>query len=303
MNILILGAGGVGGYFGARLIEAGAEITYLVREKRQQTLCENGLIVESPHGNVNLKVKTVTADTVRPEFDLILLAPKAYDLDASLASLDKALGADTALLPFLNGMAHLPRLDQRYGVQRVMGGVAHVAAELTEAGVVRQLTPMHSLTVGPRHPAQAGIAQDFFKLCQQAKFDSFYSENIEEALWTKWVFLAALAGSTTMYRGSVGQIMGTRSGEKLMRAMYEECLSVAQACGSPIPQDAQEKALKMLTQPDSPLTASMLRDLLSGRKTEHDHVLGELVSMAHSRNLGVPLLEASYCHMQVETAG
>lgn len=301
MNILILGAGGVGGYFGGRLIEAGAEVTYLVRDKRQQSLSENGLKVESPHGSMTLTVRTVTAETVRPEFDLIILAPKAYDLDTSLVSLKNAVGSNTVLLPFLNGLTHLRRLDEQYGVQRVIGGVAHIAAELTEAGVVRQLAPMHSLTVGHRDPAHEAIARDFFSICQQAKFDSFYSEHIHEALWTKWVFLAALAGSTTMYRGSVGQIMATPNGNALIRAIYGECLSVAEAYGSPIPMEAQEKALTMLTQSDSPLTASMLRDLLSGRKTEHEHVLGELVRMAQSRNLSVPLLEASYCHMQVET--
>jgi 2-dehydropantoate 2-reductase len=301
MNILILGAGGVGGYFGGRLIEAGADITYLVREKRQQSLRENGLNIESPHGNMALEVKTVTAQTVRPDFDLILLAPKAYDLEASLASLENAVGKNAVFLPFLNGMAHLRRLDEQYGAQRVMGGVAHIAAELTEADVVRQLTPMHSLTIGHRDPAHESVARDFFSLCQRANFDSFYSENIQEALWTKWAFLAALAGSTTMYRGSVGRIIATNHGNELIRAMYAECLSVAQAYESPVPVDAQEKALKMLTQPDSPLTASMLRDLLSGRRTEHDHVLGDMVRMAKIKKLSVALLAASYCHMQVET--
>lgn len=301
MKILILGAGGVGGYFGGRLIEAGANITYLVREKRQQSLREHGLKVESPHGNMSLEVKTVTAETVKPDFDLILLAPKAYDLDASLASLENAVGSNTVFLPFLNGIAHLRQLDERFGAQRVMGGVAHIAAELTDAGVVRQLTPLHSLTVGHRDPAHESVAREFFALCQQADFDSVYSENIQGALWTKWAFLAALAGSTTMYRGSVGQIMATSNGNELIRAMYAECLSIAKACDSPVPLSAQEKALTMLTAPDSSLTASMLRDLLSGRKTEHEHVLGELVRTAQSRNLSVPLLAASYCHMQVET--
>lgn len=301
MNILILGAGGVGGYFGGRLIEAGADVTYLVREKRQQTLREKGLEIESPHGNLTLQVKTATAQTVKPDFDLILLAPKAYDLDASLASLENAVGKTAVLLPFLNGITHMQRLDAHYGKHRVMGGVAHIAAELTETGVVRQLTPMHSLTVGHRDPAHESIARDFFGLCQRAKFDSFYSENIQETLWIKWAFLATLAGATTMFRGSVGRIMATENGPDLVRALYAECLAVAQAYGSAIPADAQEKAQKMLTQLDSPLTASMLRDLLSGRRTEHDHVLGEMVRMAQDKNLSVPLLAASYCHMQVET--
>jgi 2-dehydropantoate 2-reductase len=301
MKILILGAGGVGGYFGGRLIEAGADVTYLVREKRRQSLDEKGLEIESPHGNLTLKVKTATARTVTPGFDLVLLAPKAYDLDSSLESLSRAIDENTVLLPILNGMAHMRRLDERYGVRRVMGGVAHIMAELSGTGVVRQLAPSHSLIFGHRDPAHESVARDFFRLCQRAKFDSAYSENVQETLWTKWTFLATLAGATTLCRGAVGQIMATEGGGQLMRGMYAECVSVAIAHGSPIPGEAQEKALKVLTEPGSPLTASMLRDLLSGQRTEHDHILGEMVRIAAGKNMDLPLIRASYCHMQVET--
>lgn len=301
MRILILGAGGVGGYFGGRLIEAGADVTWLVREKRQQLLREKGLRIESPHGNLTLQVNTVTADTATPDFDLVILAPKAYDLDASLASLKNAVGDNALILPFLNGLTHMEKLDARFGAHRVLGGVAHIAGELTDEGVVRQLTPLHSLTVGHRNPAHESLARNFFDLCRKTKFDSFYSEDIQQTLWIKWTFLATLAGATTMYRGSVGRIMAAGNGPELVRAMYDECTAIAEAHGCAIPADDRQKALKMLTQTDSPMTASMLRDLLSGHRTEHDHVLGELVRMARVKNVAAPLLAASYCHMQVET--
>jgi 2-dehydropantoate 2-reductase len=301
MKVLILGAGGVGGYFGSRLIEAGADITFLVREKRQQFLQERGLEVESPHGNLRLKVQTITAQTVRPSFDLILLAPKAYDLDSSLSSLENAIGKDTVLLPFLNGMAHISKLDARYGARRVMAGVAHIAAELTDAGVVRQLASSHSLTFGSRDPAHESIARCFFTLCQRSKFDTIYSESVQEVLWTKWTFLATLAAATTMCRGSAGQIMATKGGAQLIRKMYTECLSVAAMYGFPISGDARQKALAVLTQSGSHLTASMLRDLLSGHRTEHDHILGEMVRMAEAKNMELLLISAACCHMEVET--
>jgi 2-dehydropantoate 2-reductase len=301
MKILILGAGGVGAYFGGRLIEAGADVTYLVREKRQRSLIENGLQIESPYGKLSLKVKTVTAQTVAPDFDLVILAPKAYDLDSALESLSNAIGENTVLLPFLNGISHMRKLDARYGTRRVMGGVAHIAVQLDPTGVVRQLTNLHTLSFGHRDPAHEMVARDFFKLCQQSKFDSAYVDSVNEALWAKWSFLATLAGATTMCRGPVGRIMAAEGGEGLMRRMYAECLSVADAYGTPIPGDAQHKALELLTDSGSSLTASMLRDLLSGQRTEHEHILGEMVRMAQAKQLDMPLIGAAYCHMQVET--
>jgi 2-dehydropantoate 2-reductase len=300
MKILILGAGGVGGYFGGRLIEAGADVTYLVREKRQQSLLEKGLEIESPYGNLRLQVNTVTSDTVSADYELILLAPKAYDLDSALDSLSAAIGESTVLLPFLNGIAHLGKLDERYGKRRVMAGVAHIAAELSPAGVVRQMSASHSLSFGHRDAAHEAVAREFFRLCRQAKFDSAYTEAVDQMLWTKWTFLATLAGATTMCRGSVGRIMAAQGGERLMRGMYAECLSVADAYAIPIPGDAQDKALQALTDASSTLTASMLRDLLSGQRTEHEHILGEMLRMARARDLDLPLIGAAYCHMQVE---
>lgn len=302
MRILILGAGGIGGYFGARLIEAGADITFLVREQRRQRLAKDGLRIESPHGNLTLQVKTVTADTVTPDFDLVILAPKAYDLDSALASLTGAVSDNTVLLPFLNGLAHMQILDRRFGVDRVMGGVAQIAAQLTEAGLIRQLTPLHSLTVGHRSPAHKELAGAFFALCHSAGFDSVYAENIEQALWQKWTFLATLAGSTTLFRGSVGKIVASATGDAAVRAMYAESLRVAFEYGFPIAGGAQQNSLAMLTQAGSTVTASMLRDLLSGNRTEHEHILGELVRMGQSKGVDTPLLGIAYSHLQVESS-
>lgn len=302
MQILILGAGGVGGYFGGRLIEAGADVTYLVREKRQELLRQRGLEIESPYGNLTLDVKTVTAQTVSLGFDLILLSPKAYDLDSSLDSLSNAIGENTVILPFLNGMAHMQVLDKRYGVRRIMGGVARIVAELSSTGIVRQMTKAHSLVFGHRDPAHESIAREFFSLCQEAKFETTYSSNVQETLWTKWTFLATLAAATTLYRGSIGQIMATETGDRLIRAMYKECVSVASAYESSIPDGAHHAAIQALTESDSPLTASMLRDLLAGHRTEHEHILGEMVRMGNAKGLDLPLMSASYCHMLVESA-
>lgn len=301
MKTLILGAGGIGGYFGARLIQAGADVTFLVREARQQLIDRTGLQIETPDGHFSVQPRTVTAATVQAEYDLIVLAPKAYDLDDALASLARA-DARGAILPLLNGLAHLRVLDARYGRARVLGGVAHIAATITPTGAIRQLSALHRLTVGARDAAHEALARDFIARCQPAAFDSAYSEDIEQVLWNKWVFLATLAGMTTVCQGSVGEILATPEGEALTRQMYAECCAVARAQGHAVSAEEQGQALAMLTQQGSAFTASMLRDLQGGQRTEHEHILGDMVRRGQAAGVNVDLLRLAWTHMAVRAA-
>jgi 2-dehydropantoate 2-reductase len=301
VRILILGAGGVGGVFGAKLIQQGADITYLVRPQRYQQLKAQGLVVETPQESFTIHPQLVTEDQLQPDYDLLVLAPKAFDFDSALNAISRASGRGV-FLPFLNGLQHLEVLDQRFGRERVMGGVAHIAAQITQSGSVKQLTDLASLTVGPRHVSQEALAKEFYALCRRADFDSFYSEDIEQSLWDKWTFLATLAGMTTLMRGSVGEIMATPYGLELTTQMYQECCEIAQAHQHPIAQEPQAKALKTLTQVGSPFTASMLRDLRAGLATEHEHILGQMIYKAAAKQLACPCLKLAYTQMAVYAA-
>lgn len=298
-KLLFLGAGGVGGYFGARLIEAGVDVSFLVRPARAALLAEHGLKVGSPHGDLSLPVRCVTRETVQPEYDLVLLAPKAYDLADALDAIAPAVGPNTFVVPFLNGLAHMDAIDARFGAHRVLGGVAHIAAVLGADGSVRQLNPIHVLTAGGRDAATRQAAADFIALCAPAKFDATLSNDIVATLWEKWTFLATLAAITTLTQGSIGQVMDTTEGESLVHRLYGECLATADRCGFPIPEKVQARSLRMLTERGSSLTASMLRDSLAGQRTEHDHVLGDLVIRGRSNGVETPLLAAAHCHLQV----
>lgn len=299
MKILIVGAGGIGGYFGANLINAGADITFLLRDKRHQLIQAQGLTIETPKGSFTVQPKSVTANQLEPIYDLIILAPKAFDLEDSLKSLAKA-SSHGVLLPFLNGLSHVETMDAVFGKARVMGGVAHIAAMITDTGAVKQLTDLHMLTVGPRAPEHEALAKEFIALCKLADFDSAYSENIEQVLWDKWVFLATLAGMTTLCRGSVGEIISTPYGRELTLAMYEECCSIARSDGHAIGEVPRRKAIEMLTKVGSPFTASMLRDLISGQKTEHDHILGKMISKGEKSSVGCQLLKIAYTQIAVQ---
>lgn len=302
MKMLFLGAGGVGGYFGGRLVEAGADVTFLVRPARAERLQRDGLRIRSPFGDARLAVKTATADALAPEYDLVVLAPKAYDLDDAIAAVAPAVGERASVLPLLNGMAHMDALDRRFGRERVLGGVAHIGAMLDPDGAVRHLNELHLLTAGGRDAPAARVAAQFIALCERARFDAVLSDDIVTSLWEKWVLLATLAGITTLARGSIGEIVATRDGERLVRRLHAECAAVAAAAGITIASRVHERALAMLTQRGSAATASMLRDLQSGQRTEHDHVLGDMLARAGRSGQDAPLLAAAYCHLQVQAA-
>ena len=299
MKILILGAGGVGGYFGARLLKAGADVTYLLREKRQAKILAEGLIIETPTETFTVQPKTITREQLKPEYDWIVLAPKSFDFEDALASLEGA-SSKGVFLPFLNGLDHIQQLDTKFGKDRVMGGVAQIAATLSPTGAVKQLTDLHMLTVGHRSTAHEKIARDFFALCENSGFDRLYSENIEQSLWDKWVFLASLAGMTTLCRGHVGKISAAPWGVETTTSFYAESCAIAAANGFPTKDAAQKRSLDMLTNVKSSFAASMLRDLTQGNMTEHEHILGQMIQRGVSKGVSCPLLKLAHTHLVVE---
>ena len=182
-----------------------------------------------------------------------------------------------------------------------MGGVAHIAATISESGSVKQLTELGSFTIGPRTPQQVALSQELFSLCKKTDFDAFYHENIEQTLWDKWVFLATLAGMTTICRGSIGEIAATPYGKDLSKRMFAECCAIASSESHPIAEKTQLSSQEILTKEGSPFTASMLRDLLAGKKNEHQHILGDLIGFANQGSIDCPLLKIAFTHMAVES--
>jgi 2-dehydropantoate 2-reductase len=301
MRILVLGAGGTGGYFGGRLSEGGVDVTFLVRPERAAALEANGLVIKSPFGDATLAVKHVTADTVAAAgaFDLVLLSCKAYDLHSAIESIDPAVSQTTAILPILNGLAHYAVLDKRFGPDRIIGGMCVISAAKGPGGEILHFGNGASVTFGERdgatHDERCAAIADAFVL---AKVDHTHSTDIERDLWAKFSFLATLAGATCLFRASVGDIVATNDGRQLTEQMYEECLAVARASGHAVPDNARSFAWKTLTQEGSPLTASMLRDLESGQRIEADHIVGDMLRRARDAGINSPMLEVAFAHLQ-----
>lgn len=299
MKILIVGAGGVGGYFGAQLLRAGADVTFLLRGKRYEAIKKNGLGVINPMERFTVHPKIALSEELRPEYDLIILSPKAYDLDSALKAIEGASSAGI-ILPLLNGRNHINKLDSLFGSDRIMGGLVNIVATITPNGEVESMTDRHILTMGHRSAVHEKVAKEFFELCRCSKFDCVYSENIEQALWNKWTFLATLAGISTLFEASIGEILKTPDGGRVIAGMYAEACSIATENQYSISSQAQSQALELLTQQGSTLTASMMRDLKQGFRTEHDHILGNLLHVSSS-NISKPFLTAAYVNMLIRS--
>ena len=305
MKVLILGAGAVGGYFGGRLAQGGGDVTFLVRPQRAQALARDGLLINSPLGNAVLPVRTVQQETVRPEYDLVVLSCKAYDLDASIASIGGAMGPDTLILPLLNGIAHLERLEQAFGKARVLGGTCYIASTLDADGSIRHMSQFHGITCGPRagNPARAkGLLQEMGKAYASIPLDYKVSDDIEQDMWEKFMFLASLAAMTSMMRASVGEILAAEDGEALTREALNACVAAATAAGHAPRAESLQRAQKTLFTRGSTFTASMLRDIETGGRVEADHIVGYMLRHARAAGADTRVLATAYCHLQAYEA-
>ncbi|MGH7043955.1 MAG: 2-dehydropantoate 2-reductase [Acetobacteraceae bacterium] len=304
MRILILGAGGIGGYFGGRLADAGADVTFLVRPRRAAQLAADGLVVKSPHGDIARPVRTIGAEALGGEapYDLVLLTCKAYDLDPAMAAIAPAVAAGAAVLPMLNGLRHLERLDAAFGGDAVLGGLCHIAATLTAEGEVRHLNKLHALTLGPRRPSQAPLVAAFAAAAKPARFELRVSEDPIQDMWEKFVLLATMAAMTCLMRANVGQIMQADDGEALMNEALAETNAVAGAAGHAARPNRLATAQATLTERGSSFAASMLRDVERGGPTEADHVVGDMLTRARAAGHAAPVLRTAWCHLQAYEA-
>ncbi len=299
MRILVVGAGAIGGYFGGRMLQAGRDVTFLVRPRRAGELADAGLVIKSPNGDVTLKnPPTVQADKLTEKFDAILLSCKAFDLDDAIKSFASAVGPQTAIIPMLNGMLHLDVLDGKFGRERVLGGLCAIAVTLNDKREVVQLAPMQSLNFGERDGKLSDRVRAIADVMASGNFGSVASEHIVQEMWEKWVFLASLAASTSLMRASVGDILASPGGKDFILGIVEECSATASAEGHPPRAPFLERTRGMLTAEGSPLTASMFRDIKAGAPVEADHVIGDLIARGDAAKVPVPKLRIAYTHLK-----
>jgi len=302
MRILVVGAGAVGGYFGGRLLEAGRDVTFLVRHRRAAELATSGLHIRSQVGDAHLhNPPIVLADDLTEHVDLILLSCKAFDLSSAIACFAPAVGPHTAILPLLNGMRHMDVLGERFG-SAVIGGRCLISATLNERREIVHLTNMHTLNFGELSGKTSPRVNAIERTFASARFDSQSSGQIALEMWEKWVFIAALAGSTCLMRASVGEICAAPGGKDFILKLLDECCAVAAACGYLLRPAALDRSRELLTAGNSPLTASMLRDMELKGAIEADEIIGDLLERAAQAHLPVTLLPVVYAALKAHEA-
>jgi 2-dehydropantoate 2-reductase len=299
MRILVLGAGATGGYFGGRLLEAGRDVSFMVRSKRAEELCRDGLVIKSPLGDTVLRQPPLVVGAPQETFDVIMLSCKAFDLGSAIDAISPAMGSATAIIPLLNGMKHIEVLQERFGEDAIMGGFCAIAATLDSNGHILHLNKNHVLRFGELSGVLSSRVASMSEQVNSTNMDAKASATIIHDMWEKWVMLASLAGITCLMRGSVGAILRSPRGHELSLQLLQECESVAAAEGFPTRDDFNNRTLKMLSDRESTLTASMLRDVERGNRTEADHVLGDMILRAEAKQLDVPLLRIAFCNLKV----
>jgi 2-dehydropantoate 2-reductase len=301
MRVLVVGAGAIGGYFGGRMLEAGRDVSFLVRSRRAAELARTGLVIRSRLGDIDLSAPpTVTADTLREPFDIVLLSCKAYDLDDAMTSFAPAVAPETAILPLLNGMQHLDALEARFGAKHVLGGQCLISAALDPDARILHLSDTHSLSFGERDGSRSARVEAIASVLSGAGFDARLSEAILQEMWEKWVFIATGAGITCLMRAAIGDIVAAGAAELAMR-LFEECAAIATTQGFPPRAEFLERTRPMFTAPGSLITASMLRDIERGAPIEADHILGDLLHRGSARDAG-SLLNIAFRHVKAYEA-
>jgi 2-dehydropantoate 2-reductase len=303
VKILVLGAGAVGGFFGGRLAEAGADVTFLVRPARAAQLAKDGLILKSPFGDFAGRVKTVAAAGDGGPYDLVLLTCKAYDLESAIEAIAPSVDAGAAVVPLLNGLAHLDALDRRFGAEKVLGGLCFVAATLTASGEVHQLGSMlNGIVFGERSGAVSARCAALKAAFGTAPVESRISAEMLRDMWSKWVQLASMAGLTCLMRATVGEANHAAEGGAIALDLLAECRAIA-AAHDAAPGEKADAAMRVrLTDKSSTLSASMLRDIERGGPIEAEHIIGDLIRRGHAKGIATPLLRIVLAHLQAYEA-
>jgi 2-dehydropantoate 2-reductase len=277
MRILIVGAGAIGGYFGGRLLEAGRDVTFLVRPGRADELQRDGLIIRSPQGNVLYPSPPwILTHMLDGPYDLVLVSCKAYDLDSAMEAFAAAVDVTTLILPLLNGMAHLDRLRERFSTANVLGGQCLISVDRDASGAILHLNDKHQLSFGELNGASTPRILRVAESLADAGFEANFSQHIVQDMWDKWCFIATLAGITGTMRASLGDVLEA-DGLPLVVKLFAECCSIARVQGYPLHELVRQRYLAMLSASGSKLTASMLRDIERGAPIEAAHLLGDLL--------------------------
>ncbi|MFP7280452.1 ketopantoate reductase family protein [Exiguobacterium indicum] len=302
MNMLVVGAGAVGGYFGGRLAEQGEQVTFLVRSNRYKQLQKTGLHITSPHGDMTITPQLITRD-MRPDraFDVILLSTKAYHLDDVLQDLAPFVSSETYMIPLLNGMQHIRRLTEVFGEDRVLGGLCFIESTLDAEGRIVQTSPSHRLLFGSRTGKPTARLEKIAACFAKAKAPMKYSMHIMDDMWQKYLFISTFAGVTTLFRSAIGPIREEAVGRQMILDVMAEAKQAMEEQGAVFNDDVEAVLLKQMHAMEDTMKSSMLRDMEKGQPVEVEHFFSELLKPSTTDQMHALKLVEANLRMYLET--
>ncbi|MBM3598067.1 MAG: 2-dehydropantoate 2-reductase [Alphaproteobacteria bacterium] len=304
MNIVIFGTGAVGGYFGARLAAAGNRVSFVARGAQLEGLRRNGLRIVSPKGDLHLpKVEASDDPAAFGKADIVLFCVKLYDTEEVARKLAPLLHADTAVVSLQNGVDSEERVAAIIGKKHVAGGLAYIFAQIDGPGVIRHNNQIHKIIIGELDGSRSARLTAFVEACKKSGFDAELSQDIDTAIWSKFVFLASLAAMTGLTRQPIGAILADADLREMMRDAIAEVAAVAKAKGLKLAPDAVEKGMAFAATLPPASKASLAFDLDKGNRIEIEGLSGVVVRTGRSLGVPTPVHRAAYAALKPFAGG
>jgi 2-dehydropantoate 2-reductase len=299
MRVAVFGAGGVGGFFGGKLARSGVDVCFISRGAHLEALRASGLRVASVHGDFELAPVVATSNPAEAgPVDYVLVAVKCYHTGQVAAGLGPLLHENTAVISLQNGIDNEEKLAATAGPERVAGGAAYIFAQVTQPGVIEHTGGPAAIVVGEWSGMRSGRLGRLVEVCQSAGFKAEQSDDIRAALWTKFAFICALAGTTAAVRLPIGEIRTAPASRELFRKVAAEVCDVARAEGISLPADLPDRHLAFADTVEAGSYSSLYHDLDRSGATELEALLGEVTRRGNRAGVSVPMSEALYAVLQ-----
>jgi len=299
MRIAVMGTGGVGGYFGARLAQAGNDVTFVARGAHLAAMREHGLRIESGGGDLVIRNAAFTDDpgSIAP-VDVVMFCVKLWDIERAAGQIAPLVARGGVVIPFQNGIDSAEVLTRELGASHVLGGVAYIAASIRSPGVIAHVGSMARLRIGAFDDRLTPPARAFVDACRGAGVEAELAPDIRRALWEKFVFLNALSGLTCLARQPLGIVRSDPDLRATFEASMRETIAVAKTKGVDLGDDFIARQLRALDGLPAEMRASMLGDLVSGHRLEAPWLCGRVAALAREAGVDAPVNATIYAGLK-----
>jgi 2-dehydropantoate 2-reductase len=298
MRILVMGSGGVGGYFGGRLQQGGAEVTFVARGRHLAAMQKDGLRITSPHGDAQLKVRAVEQPVDAGGADVVLFGVKLWDTDGACAQLKPVMAGGAAIIPFQNGVESIERLRRFFPKEQVLGGSAYIASRISAPGTIEHIGQMARLQIGTLVDSQRPLAERFLAISKKSAINAEMSDDIVRSNWEKFVFLVALSSATAISRQPIGVVRADPDLKRLFEQAMRETWAVGRARGVALADDFVEKRMQFAETMPPEMKASMAHDLDAGGRLEAPWLCGAVARMARETGIEAPVNATVYAALK-----